>query len=106
MGSASAWIAGSYQSDFARNYAREGLEISDMVAEAVAGTLEVARVGPEDVEAIHVGNAFGQLFTGQRQLGAMSASVEPELWCTPAARHQAACPPGILAAVSATAELV
>jgi hypothetical protein len=25
MGSASAWIAGSYQSDFARNYAREGL---------------------------------------------------------------------------------
>ena len=31
MGSASAWIAGSYQSDFARNYAREGLEISDMV---------------------------------------------------------------------------
>ena len=30
----SVWIAGSYQSDFARNYAREGLEISDMVAEA------------------------------------------------------------------------
>ena len=24
----SVWIAGSYQSDFARNYAREGLEIS------------------------------------------------------------------------------
>ena len=28
MGTSSAWIAGSYQSDFARNYAREGLEIS------------------------------------------------------------------------------
>jgi acetyl-CoA C-acetyltransferase len=27
----SVWIAGSYQSDYARNYAREGLEISDMV---------------------------------------------------------------------------
>jgi hypothetical protein len=24
----SVWIAGGYQSDFARNYAREGLEIS------------------------------------------------------------------------------
>ena len=67
MGSRNVWIAGSYQSDFARNYAREGLEISDMVAEAVAGTLDSAGVAPADVQAIHVGNAFGQLFTGQGQ---------------------------------------
>jgi hypothetical protein len=26
----SVWIVGSCQSDYARNYAREGLEISDM----------------------------------------------------------------------------
>jgi acetyl-CoA C-acetyltransferase len=105
MGSASAWIAGSYQSDFARNYAREGLEISDMVAEAVAGTLENARVGPEDVESIHVGNAFGQLFTGQGQLGAMPATVEPRLWGKPAARHEAACASGSVAVLAATAEI-
>ena len=80
MGSASVWIAGSYQSDYARNYAREGLEISDMVAEAVAGTLNDAGTAPENVEAIHVGNAFGQLFTGQGQLGAMPATVNPDLW--------------------------
>jgi len=73
----SVWIAGSYQSDYARNYAREGLEISDMVAEAVTGTLNDAGTEPEDVEAIHVGNAFGQLFAGQGQLGAMPATVEP-----------------------------
>ena len=77
MGTSSVWIAGSYQSDFARNYAREGLEISDMVAEAVTGTLDSAGLEPEDVDAIHVGNAFGQLFTGQGQLGAMPATVEP-----------------------------
>jgi acetyl-CoA C-acetyltransferase len=105
MGSANAWIAGSYQSDFARNYAREGLEISDMIAEAVAGTLEDARVGPEDVEAIHVGNAFGQLFTGQGQLGAMPATVEPRLWGKPAARHEAACASGSVAILAATAEI-
>jgi acetyl-CoA acetyltransferase len=63
----SVWIAGSYQSDFARNFAREGLEISDLVAEAVKGTLTSAGLEPEDVESIHVGNAFGQLFTGQGQ---------------------------------------
>ena len=90
----SVCIAGSYQSDFARNYAREGLEISDMVAEAVAGTLEAAGVAAADVEAIHVGNAFGQLFTGQGQLGAMPATVEPRLWGKPAARHEAACASG------------
>jgi acetyl-CoA C-acetyltransferase len=105
MGSAGAWIAGSYQSDFARNYAREGLEISDMVAEAVAGTLEAAQIGPEDVEAIHVGNAFGQLFTGQGQLGAMPATVEPRLWGKPAARHEAACASGSVAVLAATAEI-
>jgi acetyl-CoA C-acetyltransferase len=105
MSSANAWIAGSYQSDFARNYAREGLEISDMVAEAVAGTLENARVGPEDVGAIHVGNAFGQLFTGQGQLGAMPATVEPRLWGKPAARHEAACASGSVAVLAATAEI-
>jgi acetyl-CoA C-acetyltransferase len=61
MSGGGVWIAGSYQSDYARNYAREGLEISDMVAEAVAGTLDSANIDPADVEAIHVGNAFGQL---------------------------------------------
>ena len=105
MGSASVWIAGSYQSDYARNYAREGLEISDMVAEAVAGTLNDAGTAPENVEAIHVGNAFGQLFTGQGQLGAMPATMEPALWGKPAARHEAACASGSVAVLSAMADI-
>jgi len=105
MDTSSVWIAGSYQSDFARNYAREGLEISDMVAEAVTGTLRSAGLEPEDVESIHVGNAFGQLFTGQGQLGAMPATVEPRLWGKPAARHEAACASGSVAVRSASAEI-
>lgn len=105
MGSASVWIAGSYQSDYARNYAREGLEISDMIAEAVTGTLEDAGIAPADVEAIHVGNAFGQLFTGQGQLGAMPATMEPALWGKPAARHEAACASGSIAVLSAMADI-
>ena len=105
MSSRNVRIAGSYQSDFARNYAREGLEISDMVAEAVAGTLDSAGVGPRDVEAVHVGNAFGQLFTGQGQLGAMPATVEPDLWGKPAARHEAACASGSVAVLAAMADI-
>jgi acetyl-CoA C-acetyltransferase len=105
MGHSSAWIAGSYQSDFARHYAREGLEISDMVGEAVAGTLEAAGLAPRDVDAVHVGNAFGQLFTGQGQLGAMPATVEPDLWGKPAARHEAACASGSVAVLAAMADI-
>src|ERR1700751_3736121 len=101
MSSRGVWIAGTYQSD----YAREGLEISDMIAEAVAGTFNDAAVEPEDVEAIHVGNAFGQLFTGQGQLGAMPATIEPRLWGKPAARPEAACASGSVAVLAATAEI-
>ena len=57
------------------------------------------------MESIHVGNAFGQLFTGQGQLGAMPATVEPRLWGKPAARHEAACASGSVAVLSATAEI-
>jgi acetyl-CoA C-acetyltransferase len=105
MSSRGVWIAGSYQSDYARNYAREGLEISDMIAEAVTGTLDSAKVQAEDVEAIHVGNAFGQLFTGQGQLGAMPATVNDALWGKPAARHEAACASGSIAILSAMADI-
>ncbi|MGH3202490.1 MAG: acetyl-CoA acetyltransferase [Streptosporangiaceae bacterium] len=105
MSSRGVWIAGTYQSDYARNYAREGLEISDMIAEAVAGTLDSAETNPADVEAIHVGNAFGQLFTGQGQLGAMPATVNDVLWGKLAARHEAACASGSIAVLSAMADI-
>ena len=105
MGSGNVWIEGSFQSDYARNYAREGLEISDMVAEAVTGTLDNAHVAPDAVEAIHVGNAFGQLFAGQGQLGAMPATVNEALWGKPAARHEAACASGSIAILSAMADI-
>ena len=57
------------------------------------------------MEAVHVGNAFGQLFTGQGQLGAMPATVEPRLWGKPAARHEAACASGSVAVLAATADI-
>ncbi len=99
------YVLGGVQSDFARNVAKEGLEISDLIGETVAGTLEAARVDAEDVGTVHVGNAFGQLFNGQGHLGAMPATVEPGLWELPAARHEAACASGGIAVLAAMAEI-
>jgi len=99
------FVLGGYQTDFARNYAREGFEISDLFGEVVDGTLAAADLDANEVESIHVGNAFGQLFTGQGQLGAMPATVRPELWGAPAARHEAACASGSIAVLAAMAEI-
>src|SRR4051812_10643444 len=48
------YILGGWQSDFARNYAREGLEIGDGFAEAVNGALAETGLEPEDIDVGHV----------------------------------------------------
>jgi acetyl-CoA C-acetyltransferase len=105
MTASPVFILGGHQTDYARNYAREGLEVSDLVADGVAGTLAAAGVDATDIEAVHVGNAFGQLFNGQGHLGAMPATVEPELWGVPSARHEAACASASIAVLAAMAEI-
>ncbi|MGZ6741096.1 MAG: acetyl-CoA acetyltransferase [Nocardioides sp.] len=99
------FVLGGAQTDFARNVAREGLEVTDLVGEAVRDTLADARVEAAQVQTVHVGNAFGQLFNGQGMLGAMPATVEPALWGVPAMRHEAACASGGLAVLAAGAEI-
>ena len=99
------WVLGGYQSDFARNLTREGLGIDALTGEVVRAALAAARTAAEDIGVIHVGNALGELLTGQGHLGAMPATVVPELWGTPASRHEAACASGSVAVLSAMADL-
>jgi acetyl-CoA C-acetyltransferase len=99
------FVLGGVQSDFARHLAREGRELADLFGELIDGALADAQIEPGEVGTIHVGNAFGQLFTGQGQLGAMPATVRPALWGVPAARHEAACASGSIAILAAMAEL-
>lgn len=101
----STWILGGYQSDFARSLGRDGLGISDLTQEIVEGTLEAAGVDADEVDSVHVANAFGQLYTGQGHLGAMPASVVPELWGVPAMSHEAACASSSIAVLAAMAEI-
>ena len=105
MTTTDATILGGHQSDFSRNIAKEGMDVSGLVAEVVHATLADAHVDATDIESIHVGNAFGQLYCGQGHLGAMPASVIPELWGVPAMRHEAACASASMATLSAMAEI-
>ena len=99
------WVLGGYQSDFARNLDREELGFGELTAEVVAATLLAAKVHATDVEVVHVGNAFGELFAHQGHLGAMPATVCADLWDVPATRHEAACASGSVATLAAIADL-
>ncbi|SEH64774.1 acetyl-CoA C-acetyltransferase [Mycolicibacterium rutilum] len=105
MGTANVWILGGYQSDFACNLTREGVDFSALTVQVVDGTLAAASVDARDVEVVHLGNAFGELFANQGHLGAMPATVHEDLWDTPASRHEAACASGSIAILSAIADL-
>ncbi len=98
-------ILGGHQTDFAVNTAKQGDDIGDLVRQVTEATLEDAGIGAEHVESVHVGNAFGQLYTGQGHLGAMPATVVDGLWGKPAMRHEAACASSSMAVLSAMAEI-
>src|SRR6201996_1836708 len=99
------WILGGYQSDFARNLTKEGLNFADLTREIVDSTLAAAKIGVGDIDVVHVANAFGEMFAEQGHLGAMPATVCDGLWDTPASRHEAACASGSVAALAAMADL-
>ncbi len=99
------YVLGGLQTDFARNWAREGLEIADVMREVVLGGLEQARLEPRDVEVAHVGNFVAELFCHQGHLGGLFAAVHPELAGVPAARHEGACASGSLALLAAMADI-
>jgi acetyl-CoA C-acetyltransferase len=99
------WILGGYQSDFARNFTKESLEIADLVKETATGTLAAAGISTAQVDVIHVGNAMGELYVRQSHLGSMVASVLPDLSGVPATRHEAACASGGVAVMAAMADL-
>ncbi len=99
------YILGGAQSDFARNWHREGLGIDAMMGEVLMQGLEQARLEPHDIDCVHVGNFTAELFCQQGQLGGMVAGLHPDLSGKPTSRHEAACASGSIAMLSAAAEI-
>lgn len=98
-------IIGGWQSDFSRNWAREGKELADGFAEALAEGLAETGLEPGDIQCGHVGNFVADMFAGQGLLGGFFGQVHPELDGLPTSRHEAACASGSMAILAATAEI-
>ena len=99
------YILGGSQTDFARNWAREELEIYDLFAEALQDAVQHAAIEPAQIEVGHVGNFVGDLFTRQGLIGGFFGQVYPELGNLPTARHEAACASGSMALLRPCATL-
>lgn len=99
------YIIGGHQTDFARNWSREGLELVDLFAESLDGALADAGIQPSDLDVAHVGNFVAELFAGQGLIGGFFAQRYPELTGLPTARHEAACASGSMAILAAMRDL-
>ena len=105
MQSKPVYILGGYQTDFARNWARENKHISAMMREAYEGSLVTTRIEPKDIKAMFVGNFAAELYCMQGHLGAFFVDMDPAFKGLPTSRFEGACASSALAALSAIAHI-
>jgi acetyl-CoA C-acetyltransferase len=103
MKSETVYILGGYQTDFARNWARENKHIAAMMREAYAGSVEATRIDPGDINAAFIGNFAGELYCKQGHLSAFFVDFDPRFAGLPTIRFENACASGAVAALSAMA---
>jgi len=99
------YVLGGYQTDFGRNWTKEGKHFSALMRESVLGGLERCDIAPEEVESAHVGNFAAELYCMQGHLGAFFTEVHPDFSGIPTSRHEAACASGSIALLAASAEI-
>lgn len=99
------FILGGYQTDFARNWARENKHISAMMREAYEGSLMTTRIEPTDIQAAFIGNFAAELYCMQGHLGAFFVDFDPIFKGLPTSRFEGACASSALAALSAMAHI-
>jgi acetyl-CoA C-acetyltransferase len=99
------YILGGAQSDFARNWNKEGKHFAELIRETVLAALSSTTLDAREVESAHVGNFAAELYAHQGQLGAFFLEVDPAFAGIATSRHEAACASGSIAIQAASAEI-
>lgn len=94
-----AYILGGAQSDFERNWTKEGKTAIALLKEVMADALnhtqlsydEIKRLNSENRVACYVANYISEDFTNQAQVGALMTEVNPAFYGVPSAKYEAAC---------------
>ena len=93
------YILGGAQTDFERNWTKEGKNFIAMLKEAVADGFEEAgfsfdeltRLNNDNRVCAFVGNFIAEQYISQGHLGAFLTEVHPAFYGVPSSRHEAAC---------------
>jgi len=99
------YILGGAQSDFARNWTKEGKHFVAVMRETVIDALAATRIEPREIQTAHVGNFAAELYAKQGQLGAFFLETDQAFSGLPTSRHEAACASGSVAILAASAEI-
>ena len=113
MSSNNPLILGGAQTDFARNWSKEGKTFVSMMREVVNDGLaavgleydEIKRLNDENRVAVFVGNFDMEQYAQQGHLGAFLTEVHPAFYGVPGARYEAACASGSVALDAAGAHI-
>ncbi len=103
MKNEAVYILGGYQTDFARNWAKENKHIAAMMREAYQGSIESTKLEPSDIKAAFIGNFAGELYCMQAHLGAFFVDFDRRFVGLPTIRFENACASSAVAALAAMA---
>ncbi len=92
-------VLGGAQTDFERNWTKEGKNVLALLKEAIADGLvevglsyeDIADLNKKDRIACFVGNFIAEQYVNQGHLGALLTEVHPAFYGVPSARYEAAC---------------
>ncbi len=93
------YVLGGAQTDFERNWTKEGKSIIALLRESVKDGLSEAGISFDDIKELNkknrvacfVGNFIGELYVDQGHLGALMTQVDSAFYGVPSARYEAAC---------------
>lgn len=99
------YILGGAQTDFERNWTKEGKNVVALLKEVVEDALknvaitleEVKKLNEENKIAIFIGNFAAEYYLNQGHLGPLLTQVNPCFYGIPSARYEAACASGSVA---------
>lgn len=107
------YVLGGAQTDFERNWTKEGKGVVALLKEVASDGLQnaglsfsdVAQLNTENRIACFVGNFIAEQYIGQGHLGALLTEVSPAFYGVPSARYEAACASGSVAIDAAVTKL-
>ena len=99
------YVLGGEQTDFQRNWTKEGKTFVGMLREVVEDAVESVNIDYSEIETLNkkgtaaafIGNFAGELYTMQGHFGAFLTEVNPAFYGMSSGRYEAACASGSIA---------